>query len=50
MGLTIDLTPDELAYLIKALGGKLDMSTKVLGSGLTAQGVLALRAKLEAMQ
>lgn len=42
-------TADQLAYLIKCCGGPLDMQTRSLDNGLTAEGVIELRAKLEAM-
>lgn len=45
--MTIDLTDDERAYILKCLGGPLDMATRILGTGLTAQGVIALRQKLQ---
>jgi hypothetical protein len=41
-----DLTKEERSYLLKLLGGPLDMATRTLGQGMTAQGVIVLREKL----
>jgi len=45
----MNLTPDELAYLVHLLGGRSTYDPKRLGEGLSAVGALQLRAKLERM-
>lgn len=41
------LTPDEYAYLMRLLGAPSDQGVKTLGVGLTAEGAIGLRQKLE---
>ena len=44
------LTSDELDYLIFTLGGRSSYNPKRLGSGLSGQGALKLRIKLETIR
>lgn len=41
------LTPNEHAYLLRLLGAPSDQGVKTLGVGLTAEGAIRLRQKLE---
>lgn len=41
------LTDDERDYLIRMLGGPSEQGTRTLGVGLTGEGVLAFRKKVE---
>ena len=45
----LHLTPDEHAYLLRLLGGPSEQGTRTLGVGLTAEGVIAFREKVEGM-
>ncbi len=45
--MNIDLTPDEHAYLLRMLGGPSTQGTRTLGEGLSGEGVVAFRRKVE---
>lgn len=45
--MTLVLNGDELDYLIFLLGGVSDYNPKLLGTGLSGEGSLVLRAKFE---